>query len=115
MLYNILVGYPRDAPETVLFDEWFRFEKPNDQLQPRAFLESCHSRGLFGVPAVVVQKGQLGPVPKAAGAEQNRIHACRGIGLREHAGGGMVVWRDGESTERARVRTEEWRGNPSED
>ncbi|KAL4590611.1 hypothetical protein LXL04_003548 [Taraxacum kok-saghyz] len=25
------VGYPRDAPATVLFGEWFRFGKPNDQ------------------------------------------------------------------------------------
>ncbi|KAL4565677.1 hypothetical protein LXL04_029780 [Taraxacum kok-saghyz] len=27
----ILVGYPRDAPATVLFGEWFRFRKPSDQ------------------------------------------------------------------------------------
>ena len=27
----ILVGYPRDAPATVLFGEWFRFGKPSDQ------------------------------------------------------------------------------------
>ncbi|KAL4584232.1 hypothetical protein LXL04_008825 [Taraxacum kok-saghyz] len=26
-----LVGYPHDAPATVLFDEWFRFEKPSDR------------------------------------------------------------------------------------
>ncbi|KAL4562275.1 hypothetical protein LXL04_034474 [Taraxacum kok-saghyz] len=25
------MGYPRDAPATVLFDEWFRFGKPSDQ------------------------------------------------------------------------------------
>ncbi|KAL4586790.1 hypothetical protein LXL04_011434 [Taraxacum kok-saghyz] len=25
------VGYPRDAPATVLFGEWFRFGKPSDQ------------------------------------------------------------------------------------
>ena len=27
----ILVRYPRDAPATVLFGEWFRFGKPSDQ------------------------------------------------------------------------------------
>ncbi|KAL4584392.1 hypothetical protein LXL04_008992 [Taraxacum kok-saghyz] len=26
-----VVGYPRDAPATVLFGEWFRFGKPSDQ------------------------------------------------------------------------------------
>ncbi|KAL4561881.1 hypothetical protein LXL04_034063 [Taraxacum kok-saghyz] len=25
------VGYPRDAPATILFGEWFRFGKPSDQ------------------------------------------------------------------------------------
>ncbi|KAL4561831.1 hypothetical protein LXL04_034011 [Taraxacum kok-saghyz] len=25
------MGYPRDAPATVLFGEWFRFGKPSDQ------------------------------------------------------------------------------------
>ncbi|KAL4555971.1 hypothetical protein LXL04_038605 [Taraxacum kok-saghyz] len=25
------VGYPRDAPATVLFGQWFRFGKPSDQ------------------------------------------------------------------------------------
>ncbi|KAL4567846.1 hypothetical protein LXL04_023442 [Taraxacum kok-saghyz] len=28
-LYDL--GYPRDAPATVLFGEWFRFGKPSDQ------------------------------------------------------------------------------------
>ncbi|KAL4561693.1 hypothetical protein LXL04_033864 [Taraxacum kok-saghyz] len=28
---DILVGYPRDAPATVLFGEWFRFGKPSDR------------------------------------------------------------------------------------
>ncbi|KAL4585490.1 hypothetical protein LXL04_010111 [Taraxacum kok-saghyz] len=27
------VGYPRDAPATVLFGEWFRFGKPSDRYQ----------------------------------------------------------------------------------
>ncbi|KAL4583278.1 hypothetical protein LXL04_007848 [Taraxacum kok-saghyz] len=27
-----MVGYPRDAPATVLFGEWFRFGKPSDQI-----------------------------------------------------------------------------------
>ncbi|KAL4590082.1 hypothetical protein LXL04_003001 [Taraxacum kok-saghyz] len=27
------VGYPRDAPATVLFGEWFRFGKPSDRRQ----------------------------------------------------------------------------------
>ncbi|KAL4590868.1 hypothetical protein LXL04_003813 [Taraxacum kok-saghyz] len=28
---KMYVGYPRDAPATVLFGEWFRFVKPSDQ------------------------------------------------------------------------------------
>ena len=36
--------------------------------------------------------------------EDTRVHRYRAIGQREHAGGGMVVWRDWERTERARVR-----------
>ncbi|KAL4573350.1 hypothetical protein LXL04_020153 [Taraxacum kok-saghyz] len=31
MQNSLVVGYPRDAPATVLFGDWFRFEKPSDQ------------------------------------------------------------------------------------
>ncbi|KAL4592198.1 hypothetical protein LXL04_005185 [Taraxacum kok-saghyz] len=30
-LFSRSLGYPRDAPATVLFGEWFRFGKPSDQ------------------------------------------------------------------------------------
>ncbi|KAL4584324.1 hypothetical protein LXL04_008922 [Taraxacum kok-saghyz] len=32
-IYTIEMGYPRDAPTTVLFGEWFRFGKPGDQVE----------------------------------------------------------------------------------
>ncbi|KAL4563350.1 hypothetical protein LXL04_027391 [Taraxacum kok-saghyz] len=31
ILRSVPMGYPRDAPATVLFGEWFRFGKPSDQ------------------------------------------------------------------------------------
>ncbi|KAL4554334.1 hypothetical protein LXL04_039554 [Taraxacum kok-saghyz] len=30
-ILSVVMGYPRDAPATVLFGEWFRFGKPSDQ------------------------------------------------------------------------------------
>ncbi|KAL4561795.1 hypothetical protein LXL04_033969 [Taraxacum kok-saghyz] len=44
---KVNVGYPRDAPATVLFGEWFRFGKPSDQF----IFEETVSHTLCGLPS----------------------------------------------------------------
>ncbi|KAL4569527.1 hypothetical protein LXL04_025167 [Taraxacum kok-saghyz] len=43
------MGYPRDAPATVLFGEWFRFGKPGDQYPHNVALTTffCNLENLF--------------------------------------------------------------------
>ncbi|KAL4556710.1 hypothetical protein LXL04_034867 [Taraxacum kok-saghyz] len=75
---KVNVGYPRDAPATVLFGEWFRFGKPSDQY-PHNVALTTHFRLMVSFPKTRQKDSftKSSNLPKGVNAELLIIHMLK--------------------------------------